>query len=148
MPAFLTGFLIGIISYTAWHYVNFFIYNSHSLTIAYQITYLDIESLITQFITIALVTLIALFMPTHRYGIALCKLLVLFIGIYGGIVLVTFIESESHVYSGLIYLGVQLFSIIWLLAIGTSPINYIEKVQLSLIPFLLLVIAGFLPVVI
>ena len=146
LSAFLAGFLIGIISYAVWHYVNSFIFNSHSITTAYQITHFDIASLISKFIIITAFILIALFLPTYRYGIVIGKLLVLVIGIYGGIVLGAFIGSSSHVYSGLIYLGVQLFSIIWLLAIGTSPINYIEKVQLTLIPFFFLIIASFLPI--
>lgn len=136
----LIGIIFGIILCGFWIWVNpnmKFIY--YDMVTINRSTYWGIIGIVAaKLIMISLITIICLFIPSNKYGIALGKILILLISVYLGIIFVLSIKSASDDYLSVIYLSVQEFSVLWCLSIGTLKTKFIEKTKLAIIPFLLL----------
>lgn len=136
----LIGFIIGISLCGFWIWVNpsTVIFSVDMATINSS-TYLETAGILaTKIIKILLIVIICLFIPSNKFGIAIGKILILLISVYLGFRFVLFFKSSGEDYLTLVYLSVQVFSVLWCLSIGTLKTDFIKKTKLAIMPFLLL----------
>lgn len=139
----ITGLIIGIFCCGFWIGINpsnKFIYLD-TVTIKSNICY-TVGIAVSKVVIISAIIIICLFITSSIYGVVISKIVILLLSIYLGFIFGLFVKSASNDYLAIFSVIVQEFSILWCLSIGTLKTNFVEKLILAAIPFLVLAVTN------
>lgn len=131
-------FAIGLIISISYCYIWIMLNPSAKIFYLSSIRNDTFGGIVSILVIVTLITALCLLVPSSTCSRVVGKMLILLIGIYLGAILVLFIKSTNDNYSIIVCPGVQAFSILWCLSIGSLKANIAEKAKLAIMPFSLL----------
>jgi len=116
------GFIIGIV-----------IYVLYIATMKNSTLLEGVGAVTSELIKVLLITALCLVILSIKYGSTLSRVLIFVISVYWGFIFAFFISASD--YLTVVYLSIQVFSILWCISIGILRIKFIKKIKLAIIPF-------------